>query len=261
MAQPRGHFEFGRVVGTSFDLFRRRWMRLLVLGLVFAGLPSLLEGWARHWLLLSGSMVVSWVSFGLTSLIPFMGLVLLTPAVAALLSTQAGGSVSRSLAALMRSAWGLLPYWLVNAAPALLVVGVLARSPTDFQSPVWASVSIFRFLLPVALALTVAVYAPVVMSERSGVLQSFKRTLRLMRAGRFQTTSFLVGVMLLSGTILIVIEKALAGPLLDEFESGIRLAIEGASQLCWSVLLVASYRELVRACDGPPRDEVAEIFA
>jgi hypothetical protein len=246
---------------ASVDTVRRRPGALALLLLLFAGVPLLLEGWLRHLLLLSGNLAVGWISFGLTSLLPFTGQVLLIPAVASLSSPRARRSVLRSLGVLVRSGWGLLSFWAVNAAPALLRIAELARSATDLASPVWSMIALFEFCLSVFLALTVAVYAPVVVIEGSGITRSLRRTLQLMRVGRWQILMLFLLIGVTEGGVTLLANVALSALRLDDAASNVRLAIDSLGQLAWSLIIAASYREMVRARDGPPVDQVAEVFA
>jgi hypothetical protein len=256
----RPGFDIGHVARASFDILRRRPVSLASLGLLFCGLPLLLEQWVRHLLLLSGAGAVSWMSFGLTTLFPFTGQALLIPAVATLPTTK-NGAFLRALGVLMRSGWALIPYWAVNAIPSFFRIAQLARAPFDFGSPVWSAISYFDLCLNLALVFTVAVYAPVVVVERAGIARSLARTLQLMRAGRWQVLALFVMIGVASAGATLLVNFGLGSHSLDGTARNVRRAIECLDQLAWSVVLAASYKELVRTRDGPPRDQVAEVFA
>ena len=92
--------------------------------------------------------------------------------------------------------------------------------------------------------------------SRQCVIPSVRRTLQLMRCGRWPVLGFYC-------LISISTDAVLRLPALTSGDTapGLSSAVGDSSQLIWGVILAMCYRELVPARDGAAPGDIAETFA
>jgi hypothetical protein len=183
------NLDVGRVIQTTFGVIGRNFAVFALLGVCFAGLPSLLAGLGRLGVLQERMVGLSVVMTVAAAVVQFMGSYVLQGALTHGAIADLNGRKA-SFAACLGTG-------LRNALP-LLGLGILS-----------AIALVFGFLLlvfPALMMLTAwAVTVPALVTERRGVLESFGRSADLTRGRRWPVFGLLLLFAVASWIIQLVV--------------------------------------------------------
>ncbi len=262
----------------------RRWGTIAILALVVGWAPVALMLLAFALQLISGARSLASLTSAPTQALwwaaPLLAGLLMRTSVTsvALTPPETQASVFTALGAAIAALPALFPLWLLGELPLLTARLLTATyaAPTPLGSA-QLTLTLLSWALAVVLTFSFAVFAPVVLSERAGLLEALGGAWRLMDGSRWKLLALylLVQAMIAASAyiarlgVMVAWPAALPWPQANLLELILRVLVGGAVgqlpaaalQALWAVLIAVAYLELRRLHDGLGPGQVAEVFA
>lgn len=250
--EGKRRFDLGRVIERTFGAIGANGLPLLLMAVVFVGLPQAALAWGQEqWMQSNASTMTAGVLVWLTSLV--VGIVcnvimqgVVTHAVVADLQNRKA-SLGESMGAAMKSFW------------VLLAVGIVAGLAMTLGLILLVVPGIIIFLIWL-------VAGPVVVAEGAGIGRALQRSRDLTRNHRWWLLLLTVVYVVISWVIGAMI--GIAGMASTGFEAlgGLNImtlvigpVVESISTLLWAAIIAATYVELRTVKEGTGQS-VASIF-
>lgn len=252
--RERRRFDVGRVFELTFGAIGANGLPLLLIALLFVGIPQAALVWAQT-MLVDRSATEDFL--GLAALVWLGGLfvslvcnVLMQGVVTHTVVADLQGrktSLGESLGVALRSFWVLLGIGIVSGLAMTLGL-ILLVIPGILIFLIWM------------------VAGPVAIAERTGVGRALERSRTLTRDHRWWL--LLIGVLYLAVSWVLAILAGIVGATTGGFEPGalnvvnliVGPAIQALSTLIWGAMVAASYVELRAVKEGGGKENVAAIF-
>lgn len=253
--RERRRFDVGRVFELTFGAIGANGLPLLLIALLFVGLPQAALVWGQTMLVeqtgtgnfFGVAMLVGLVGFLLT----LVGGVLMQGVVTHTVVADLQGrktSLRESLNVALRSFW------------VLIGIGIV--------SGVAMGLGLILLIVPGILIFLIWLMAgPVAIAERTGVFEALSRSRTLTRDHRwwllliavvYFVVSWVLG--LLAGLLSLAVGGLDAAPSLNFASLVVGPVIQALSTLIWGAMVAASYVELRAVKEGGGKENVAAIF-
>jgi hypothetical protein len=253
--RERRRFDVGRVFELTFGAIGANGLPLLLIALLFVGVPQAALVWAQAMIveqsgtdgLFGTAMLVGLVGFLLT----LLGGVLMQGVVTHTVVADLQGrktSLGESLNAALRSFW------------VLVGIGILSGLAT--------TLGLILLIVPGLLIFLIWMVAgPVAIAERTGVFKALGRSRTLTRDHRwwllliaviYFVVSWVLG--LLAGLLSLAVGGLDAASSLNFASLVIGPAAQALSTLIWGAMVAAAYVELRAVKEGGGKESVAAIF-
>lgn len=253
--RERRRFDVGRVFELTFGAIGANGLPLLLIALLFVGVPQAALVWAQAMIveqsgtdgLFGTAMLVGLVGFLLT----LVGGVLMQGVVTHTVVADLQGrktSLGESLNAALRSFW------------VLVGIGILSGLAT--------TLGLILLIVPgILIFLIWMVAGPVAIAERTGVFKALGRSRTLTRDHRwwllliaviYFVVSWVLG--LLAGLLSLAVGGLDAASSLNFASLVIGPAAQALSTLIWGAMVAAAYVELRAVKEGGGKESVAAIF-
>lgn len=248
--EGRRSFDLGRVIERTFGAIGANGLSLLLLSVVFVGLPQAVLAWGQTQFIVPGAMttgiMVSVIGFVVSLVCSVLMQGVTTHAVVADLQGRKA-TPGESLAVALRSFW------------VLLFVGIVAG--------LGMILGLILLIVPgILIYLVWMVAGPVAVAERVGVGRALGRSRELTRNNRWWLLLLAVVYTLFSwiiGMIVGGIGMALVGfqpgPTLNVVTLVIGPVLQAVSTLLWAAIIAATYVELRTIKEGGGQT-IAAIF-
>lgn len=250
--EGKRRFDLGRVIERTFGAIGAHALPLLLMSLVFVGLPQAALAWGQaQWLETGSDVVTAGVGVWLTSLV--VGVVcnvimqgVVTHTVIADLQNRKA-PLGESLGVAMKSFWVLLGVGIV-AGLAMMLGLILLVVPGILIFLVWL------------------LAGPVVVAEGAGVGRALQRSRDLTRNHRWWLLLLTVVYFVISWILGIII--SIAAMTATGFQAGVGLSVvtlviapasQAISTLLWASIIAATYVELRTVKEGGGQT-IASIF-
>jgi len=170
----------------------------------------------------------------------------------------------------------LLAVWLVSDYDVFWSFWFAWTNPLDgliharaFDENVLVLIVLLNSLIPLIISLltvtTLGVLTPVILAERKPFASAVIRTWRLMRGSRGRILALyavILGAEFVGGlpeTVLVIAQRGNHGGNLL-FVSWVEGAVGDAIEAFWAVILASAYLELRLLREGPPHEQLAQVF-
>lgn len=252
--RERRRFDIGRVFELTFGAIGANGLPLLLISLLFVGLPQAAMVWAQTYFyeggdnLFTGPAAIVWLGglvIGMICNVLMQGVV--THTVVADLQGRKP-TLGESLGVALRSFWVLLGIGIVGGLAMMLGL-ILLIVPGILIFLIWM------------------VAGPVAIAERAGVGRALDRSRTLTRDHRWWL--LLLAVIYFAVSWVLSLLAGMAGVAAGGFntESALNLvtlivgpAIQALSTLIWAAMVAAAYVELRSVKEGGGKENIAAIF-